>query len=114
MQKGRKRISADEAISGTYVRIWRIVSMIPRGKVASYGTVARVSGFPHQPRMAGYALHHLPPGSDIPWHRVINAQGKVSLPGASGDEQRRLLEREGIVFIRGKIDMKKFGWKRRL
>jgi len=83
---------------------------IPRGKVASYGTIARLSGYPRQPRMAGYALRNLPPGTDIPWQRVVNAQGKISLPGESGADQRRLLEKEGIVFLQGKIDMKRFGW----
>jgi len=93
-----------------YPRIWRTVSRIPRGKVASYGTIARLSGFPIQPRIAGYALHNLPDGIDIPWHRVINARGRISLPGKRGVEQRQLLEREGILFVRSTIDMKKFGW----
>ena len=94
-----------------YPRIWRTVSRIPRGKVASYGTIARLSGFPTQPRIAGYALHKLPDGIEIPWHRVINARGRISLPGKSGAEQRRLLEKEGILFVRDVINMKKFGWR---
>jgi methylated-DNA-protein-cysteine methyltransferase related protein len=94
-----------------YPRIWRTVARIPRGKVASYGMVARLSGFPTQPRIAGYALHSLPEGIDIPWHRVINAQGRISLPGARGAEQQRLLEAEGIHIVNGRIDMQKFGWK---
>jgi methylated-DNA-protein-cysteine methyltransferase-like protein len=61
--------------------------------------------------MAGYALHHVPGGSEIPWHRVINAAGRISLPGERGEEQERLLSREGVVFSRGRVDMKKFGWK---
>jgi len=96
-----------------YPRIWRTVARIPRGRVASYGTIARLSGFPTQPRMAGYALHTLPDGIDIPWHRVINARGQISLPDARGAEQRRLLEKEGIVFARDTIDMKRFGWRTR-
>lgn len=105
-----KRTTSLEA----YPRIWRTVARIPRGKVASYGTVARLSGFPTQPRMAGYALHSLPDGIDIPWHRVINSRGQISLPGERGFEQRRLLEREGILFVRKRIDMKRFGWKTRM
>lgn len=105
-----KRTTSLEA----YPRIWRTVARIPRGKVASYGTVARLSGFPTQPRMAGYALHSLPDGIDIPWHRVINSRGQISLPGERGVEQRRLLEREGILFVRKRIDMKRFGWKTRM
>jgi methylated-DNA-protein-cysteine methyltransferase related protein len=95
----------------TYPRIWRVVARIPQGKVASYGTVSRLAGFPSQPRVAGYALHNLPPGIDIPWQRVVNSQGRISLRGDSGKEQRRLLEQEGIRFIRNRIDMKVFGWK---
>ncbi|MGA9120859.1 MAG: MGMT family protein [Bacteroidota bacterium] len=100
-------------LRSSHLRIWRTVVRIPRGKVASYGTVARLSGFPSQPRLAGYALHHLPPGTDIPWQRVINARGVISLPGGRGEEQRRLLEKEGIVFHRGRVDMTKYGWKGR-
>jgi methylated-DNA-protein-cysteine methyltransferase related protein len=95
----------------TYLRIWRTVERIPRGKVASYGTVATLSGFPRQARLAGYALHNLPGGTGIPWHRVINAKGKISLPGKRGEEQERLLRKEGIVFTQGIIDMLKCEWR---
>ncbi len=93
-----------------YPRIWRTVERIPKGKVAAYGTIARLSGFPGQPRLAGYALFNLPDGIDIPWQRVINARGEISLPGKRGDEQRRLLEAEGVVFKGNRVDMKRFGW----
>jgi methylated-DNA-protein-cysteine methyltransferase-like protein len=95
----------------TYARIWRVVARIPRGKVTSYGTIARLSGFPTQPRMAGYALHGLPDGIDIPWHRVVNARGQISLPGERGALQKELLEREGVMFSRNTIDMKRYGWR---
>ena len=95
----------------SYNRIWQTVSEIPGGKVASYGMVAKLSGFLHQPRVAGYALHNLPPGIDIPWQRVINSRGMISLPGSQGALQRRLLEKEGIIFQNGRVDMKVFGWK---
>jgi methylated-DNA-protein-cysteine methyltransferase-like protein len=97
----------------TYPRIWRTVLRIPRGKVASYGTIAKLSGFPRQGRLAGYALHNLPGGTGIPWHRVINAGGKISLSGKRGEEQGRLLKEEGIVFIRGRISMENFEWRPR-
>jgi methylated-DNA-protein-cysteine methyltransferase-like protein len=93
-----------------YLRIWRTVFRIPRGKVASYGTIASLSGFPRQGRLAGYALHNLPGGTGIPWHRVINARGMISLSGRRGEEQGRLLREEGIVFTRGRVDMEKFEW----
>jgi methylated-DNA-protein-cysteine methyltransferase-like protein len=95
----------------TYLRIWRTVLRIPKGKVASYGRIAALSGFPRQGRLAGYALHNLPVGSDIPWHRVINARGKISLPGKRGEEQGRLLREEWIAFVGGMIDMKKYEWR---
>jgi methylated-DNA-protein-cysteine methyltransferase-like protein len=94
-----------------YPSIWQTVERIPSGKVASYGSVAALSGFPRQARLAGYALHTLPPGTDIPWHRVINAQGKISLPGPTGRLQKQLLEAEGVVFRNGKVDMRKYGWQ---
>lgn len=97
----------------SYPRVWRTVERIPKGKVASYGTIARLSGFPDQPRLAGYALFNLPEGIDIPWQRVINARGEISLPGKRGDEQRRLLEAEGVVFKGNRVDMKRYGWKER-
>jgi len=95
----------------TYLRIWRTVVRIPEGKVASYGTIARLSGFPRQGRLAGYALHRIPGGMGIPWYRVINARGRISLPGRRGETQERLLKAEGIVFTRGRIDMEKFAWR---
>ncbi len=100
-------------VKDTYVRIWRTVARIPKGNVASYGSVARASGFPLQPRLAGYALHNLPDGLDIPWHRVINAAGKISLPGKRGEEQERILRSEGIQFDRGRVDMKRYQWRQK-
>jgi methylated-DNA-protein-cysteine methyltransferase related protein len=96
----------------TYLRIWDTVSRIPRGKVASYGVIARLSGFPRQARLAGYALHNIPPGAGIPWHRVINARGMVSLPGKRGAHQEELLRREGIVFEKGRISMERYQWRK--
>ena len=102
-----------DGVNDSYLRIWRTVSRIPRGKVASYGTIARLSGLNGQARLAGYALHNLPPGSEIPWHRVINSGGRISLPGRRGVEQARLLKIEGVPYDRGGIDMERFGWTSR-
>lgn len=87
---------------------------IPKGKVASYGQIARVSGFSRQARLVGYALHNLPHGVDVPWQRVINSQGRMSFPENSKPykKQKELLEREGIVFVNGKTDLTRFGWKK--
>ena len=101
--------------SSSYAEIWSTVRHIPRGKVASYGEIARVSGLFGQARRVGYALRCAPPGMRLPWHRVVNAEGRISLPKDDGSYQRqkRLLEKEGIVFKAGKIDLQKHGWIRK-
>jgi len=97
-----------------YARIWAAVRRIPKGKVATYGQVAAAAGLAKQPRLAGYALHNLPRGSSVPWHRVINAQGRVSFPPRSAPyrEQRRRLEAEGVVFLGGRVNLARYGWAR--
>ena len=98
-----------------YRRIWAAVKKIPRGRVATYGQVAAEAGFPKQPRMAGYALHHTPVNASLPWHRVINAAGRISLPPNSEGcrEQKRRLEAEGVTFISGRVDLARFRWRSR-
>jgi methylated-DNA-protein-cysteine methyltransferase related protein len=110
----RTQLKQKRETSHAYARIWRTVEKIPRGKVCSYGIIAAKSGFPRQPRLAGYALHNIPEGLEIPWHRVLNAQGKISLGGPSGKRQRELLEAEGILFRNGRVDMKRFCWGRKV
>jgi methylated-DNA-protein-cysteine methyltransferase-like protein len=82
------------------LRIWQVVMLIPPGKVSTYGDVARHAGLPGAARRVGRALRGLPEDTGIPWHRVINAQGKLVVPGGSTaqDRQRTRLEREGIRF----------------
>lgn len=93
--------------------IWAAVRRIPRGLVATYGQVAEMAGLEGHARQAGYALHNLPEGSTVPWHRVINAKGEIS-PRSSGDShelQRMLLTAEGVsIDDRGRIDLKRFLW----
>jgi len=94
----------------TYYTIWTTVRNIPRGKVCTYGDIASLSGFTGQARLVGYALHNLPPGTDVPWHRVISAGGKLSLRGDAAFNQRVLLEREGIRFQGNRLDLSRFRW----
>lgn len=103
----------DDSEPGLNHRIWQVVALIPPGKVATYGDVARHAGLPGAARRVGYALRQLPPGSRIPWHRVINAQGRISLPSGSGGEytQRERLEAEGVVLIKGKISLRAYRWQ---
>ena len=101
---------------GRWERVYAVVRRIPRGRVATYGQVAMIAGLGGHARQVGYALHVLPVESVVPWHRVINARGEISLrSGAGGDvTQRLLLEREGVRFdARGRVDLKIFGWRPR-
>ena len=101
--------------SPSWDRVYAVVARVPAGRVATYGQVAALAGLPRHARLAGYALHALPDGSRLPWHRVINAQGQVSersTPGPGAGLQRHLLEEEGVVFdARGRVDLKRFRWE---
>jgi methylated-DNA-protein-cysteine methyltransferase-like protein len=98
----------------SHARIWAVVKNIPRGRVATYGQVAALAGLPRQPRLTGHALNQAPDGMKLPWHRVINAQGRISFPEGTEhyDEQRRLLEQEGVVFIGSRISLSRYQWRR--
>ena len=101
--------------ASSYAKVWAVVARIPRGKVATYGQVARLAGLPNGARLAGYALHALPHGSGVPWQRVVNAKGETSpRRDGSGHEhfQRAMLRREGILFDRrGRLDLAKHRWR---
>lgn len=95
-------------------RIYGVVRRIPAGRVATYGQVATLAGARGHARQVGYALHALRAGSDVPWHRVVNARGGISLRRSSGAdrEQRSLLEAEGVMFDPGgRIDLSQFRWE---
>ena len=96
-----------------YELIYAVVERIPEGRVATYGQVAALAGLGRAARQVGYALHSLPEGSDLPWHRVINSRGEVSpraMPGWDG-YQRHLLEEEGVEFDEsGRVDLDRFRW----
>jgi methylated-DNA-protein-cysteine methyltransferase-like protein len=100
-------------------QVWEVVLQIPHGKVATYGQIASLipppEGMPAEsyrklsPRWVGAAMAGSPKG--IPWQRVINASGKISLSGESAQRQRELLEDDGVEFDeRGRIDLKRFQW----
>lgn len=104
----------NDTASSTYSRIYAVVAAIPKGKVATYGQVALLAGLPGRARQVGYALHALADPS-LPWHRVVNAKGDISLRsgGSEGDRVQRLrLEKEGVLFDRcGRIDLGRFRWR---
>ena len=93
--------------------IWQVVHMIPSGKVATYGQVAALAGLPKAARFAGTSLKGLPKATRIPWHRVINAQGRISLPpsSASYQEQHQRLIQEGVLIRNGRIALKDYQWE---
>ncbi|MGH9857529.1 MAG: MGMT family protein [Acidobacteriota bacterium] len=96
-----------------YETVWQWVKKVPRGKVATYGQIARLAGIEGQARFVGYALHALKRTPGVPWHRIINSQGKISLSGLPAKRQKRLLEMEKIEFSpAGKINLKRFQWDR--
>lgn len=108
-------------------RAYEWIRRIPRGRVATYGQIAALAGAPRRARMVGQALAALPPGQEIPWHRVINAQGRISIRG--GEEgarrgkrqprkdgatpetrQQRFLEAEGVPVHKGRVDLTRYRW----
>jgi methylated-DNA-protein-cysteine methyltransferase-like protein len=96
-----------------YHRIYRVVRHIPKGRVATYGIVARLAGRPGAARMVGWALSALPDDGDVPWWRVINAAGRISLSTVDHGAvvQRALLLREGVKFAPGgAVSLGTFGW----
>ncbi len=97
---------------GYFRQVYRIVRAVPSGKVTTYGTVATLAGRPGGARTVGWAMRALERGSDVPWHRVINAQGRISLPSPSAELQQVLLESEGVEFNdTGRVDLRRYGWQ---
>lgn len=98
-----------------YERYYAVIRRIPAGRVATYGQVAALAGFPRHARQVGYALYALREGTNVPWHRVVNARGRLSLGAVipEGDvEQRIRLEIEGIEFdAEGRIPLDRFQWR---
>lgn len=94
-----------------YRRIYAAIAAIPRGRVASYGEIAARAGLPRRARLVGHALHATPSGLQLPWHRVLRADGHIALPPGSRAyrEQIQRLRAEGVVVVAGRVVMTKFG-----
>ena len=93
--------------------IFQVIAQIPYGRVASYGQIARLAGIPKHSRLVGYVLKHMDADSSLPWYRVINSQGKISLSKLNDHGQNiqaQLLMAEGILVIEDKVKMKVFQW----
>ena len=101
------------AVQTFYDRVYDFVGTVPPGKVVTYGQVALELGSPAAARAVGYALHNLSDGTDVPWWRVVNASGGISLGnrGFSADIQRERLEDEGVRFdLEGRIRLREYRW----
>ena len=109
-----RNMYVDVAVKGTGSKLEVVKEAIPRGRVATYGQVAALAGFPGQARLVGYALAALPSTASAPWHRVVNARGRISRRATPGYEamQRTLLEAEGIAFSGDDIALARWPWRR--
>lgn len=99
-------ISASDVQPNAAVQaIWNVVAMIPRGRVLTYGEVARAAGLPGRARQAGHALRTMPAGLHLPWHRVVGAGGRIVFPKSSSEyrEQGRRLRSEGVAVKSGRV-----------
>lgn len=100
----------------THAHLYAVISRIPRGRVATYGQIAHLAGIPGHARLVGYALNTLPSHTRVPWHRVVNAKGGISLRSSGGHDitQRFILESEGVKFNqRNIISLPRFQWRPR-
>lgn len=94
-------------------RVREVIRAIPPGRVASYGLVAREAGLGRRARFVGRVLSRLPKGSDVPWHRVLRADGRVAFAPGSDHHRRQLakLAREGVTVAGGRVDLGRHGWR---
>jgi methylated-DNA-protein-cysteine methyltransferase-like protein len=97
------------SIAKTQQKIWGVIALIPQGKVTTYGQIAFLAGLSQQARLVGRILSNLPKGTRLPWHRVVNAEGKIVSP--SRYKQIKLLAKEGVLPVNGRIDLKTHQWQ---
>ncbi|QIL88791.1 cysteine methyltransferase [Microbulbifer sp. SH-1] len=91
-------------------RICLALAQVPSGRVVTYGRLAELAGLPRAARLVGQTLRKLPKDTSLPWHRVLNAQGKISLPQPGAQRQIKRLEAEGITLMNGKVDLGIYLW----
>ena len=111
---GKPTPSRSISAADAYPLIWAVVKRIPRGRVASYAQIAYEAGLPGRARMVGRALADAGASAKLPWHRVINAQGRIALPKSSTayvEQQSRLIA-EGVIFDGDRVSLARYGWNR--
>ncbi|MEX6502315.1 MGMT family protein [Pseudomonas zhanjiangensis] len=93
--------------------LYAVLAQVPAGKVVSYGQLAEMAGLGRAARWVGRTLGQLPDGSRLPWHRVLAAGGRLSLPAGSvsGEEQRARLRAEGVLIHADRVDIRRHGWR---
>ena len=93
--------------------LYLVLAQVPAGRVVSYGQLAELAGLGRAARWVGRTLSQLPEGTTLPWHRVIAASGRLSLPAGSvsGAEQRQRLRAEGVLVINDRVDIRRHGWR---
>jgi methylated-DNA-protein-cysteine methyltransferase-like protein len=99
--------------SNSYRRIWEQAALIPEGQVATYGQIAKQAGLPRRvARMVGRAVGAAPVEMNIPWHRIVNAQGRIAIPQGTAryDLQQELLQQEGIAVKDGQLNIDQYRW----
>ena len=94
-------------------RVIELIQSVPKGKVATYGLIARLAGHPQGSRGVGWLLHSSTHKYKLPWQRIIKSSGRLSFPEHSESFmiQKSKLEAEGVIVVNGRVDLKKFLWK---
>lgn len=90
--------------------VYQLVGSIPQGRIASYGQIATLAGFPKHARFVGKLMSNLPKDTRLPWWRVLRSNGEIALPDRAGEEQRKRLEAEGVLVLNLRVSIKRFGW----
>lgn len=108
--------SVDVDTNPKHAAIVRTIAAIPRGCVASYGEIAQRAGLPRRARLVGRVLRESDPRLKLPWYRVLRADGRIAFAlGSKGfREQRERLAVEGVIVVKGRVDLARFGWQRDL
>lgn len=91
--------------------IVQVLTAIPLGRVATYGQIAELTGMSRGARQVGWLLRSLPSDTQIPWHRVVNHQGNISVPEPGSAFQRQRLEKEGVQFVGNRINLDRYQWR---
>jgi methylated-DNA-protein-cysteine methyltransferase-like protein len=108
--------SVDSTYSRDHAAIVRVIASIPAGRVASYGEVAARAGLPRRARLVGRVLGDVPASANVPWFRVLRSDGRIAFEPGSRPyrEQVRRLAGEGVLVVRGRVDLSLHGWDRDL